>query len=487
MSIYDETSLNLSGVGAAEQLRAETVSPGFIEMLGAKPLAGRFFVDGDDSPGITPPVVISERLWRQRFGGSRSIVGTTLTLDGQQAVVVGVAERGFHGLSFEADIWATLLPFSPGSADDRGSRWLAALSRLAPGVSRDVAQRELEAVTTAMEVELPQTNAERRADVITLHEYFLDSSRVLLLALLAAVGVLLMIVCVNVLSLQLVRGLARDQEVAIRYSLGARRSRVVRQLVTESLVLAGVGGMAGILMAWSGTRSIVALVPAGVIPPYAGIALDLRVLSVSVVLIALAGVLSGLLPAIRSSHSSLAGSLRSGDRGGAQGSNHHGYSLQHVLVATEIGLAVALMLGGAVMIRSLRAQLAVDPGFDPSNVVAARLFLSAEQYEDPQSRVLFADRVLEAMRRRPGVEAVAIGSDAPLGGNTSAGLLRVPEYDADERIRYYRHMVSPAFFDAIGLKVIRGRGFEETDVAGSTPVAIGPAADRSRRDRDLES
>jgi predicted permease len=472
ISVYNETTLNLSGEGTAEQLEAETVSAGYFEILGATTLMGRFFTTADDVPGITPPVVISHRLWRERFGGARDMVGRTLTLDGRQSIVIGVAAPGFRGLSFDTDVWATMLPFSPGLADDRGSRFMAVIARLAPGVTREAAQSELEAVTIALEAEYPQSNTDRRADIITLHEYFLQSARVLMLALLAAVGLLLVIACLNVLNLQLVRGLGRNQEIAVRYSLGARRSRVVRQLLTESLVLAALGGVAGTAVAWWGMRALVALVPPGVIPGYASVGLDARVIVMTVLLVTIAGVLSGSLPALRSAKHGLSGALRSADRSGGETASRRSVGLQHGLVAVEVGLAVAIMIGAMVMVRSLQAQLRVDPGFDPDDVVAARVFLPGTSYPDAQARNAFVERLLESLNGRPGIVHVAVGSDAPLRGNNSASIVRLPEAPDAEGIRYYRHMVTPSFFDAVGIAVVSGRAFTAADVNGAPPVAI---------------
>jgi len=472
VSVYDESTLNLSGVGAAEQLEAETVSPGYFEMLGAEPVRGRLFIADDDRPGITPPVVISHDLWQNRFGGDPDIVGRTLTLDGRQATVVGVTQPGFHGLSFDTDVWSTLLPFNPGSETSRGSRWLAALVRLSPGTTGESAQRDLQAVTAAMETEFPETNTGRRADLTTLHDYFLGSSRTLLLALLGSVVVLLVIACVNVLNLQLVRGFARGPEIAVRYSLGARRARVVRQLLTESVLLASLGGVAGMLAAWWGTRLLVARIPAGVIPAYAHVAIDGRVLAVATVVVVLAGVLSGLLPALRSTRRGLADALRGAERSVQERAGGRRFGVQQLLVAIEVGLAVALMLAATVVIRSLRAQLGVDPGFRPDDVVAARVFLPGEGYPDSDARRLFVTRVLADLRGVGGIEQVAAGSDAPLRGNTAAAILRVPEARGDEGVRFYRHMVTPGFFDALGIRVVAGRGIEPTDVDGSAPVAV---------------
>jgi predicted permease len=327
-------------------------------------------------------------------------------------------------------------------------------------------------VTLALENEFPGSNTDRRADVNTLHRYFLDSARTEMLALLAAVGVLLLIACVNVLNLQLVRGLTRDQEVAVRYSLGARRGRVFRQLLTESLVLASMGGLAGIVAAIWGTRFLVALVPAGVIPAWADVGMDARVIGATLILITLAGVVSGTLPAWRSTTRGLAGSLRSADRSGAEGGARGTYGIQHALVAIEVGLAVALMLGAVVMVRSLRAQLDIDPGFDPSSATVTSVFLPGETYPDAGARRVFVDRLLQSLRDMPGIEQVAIGSDAPLRGGYSAAILSVPGARGDEGIRYYRHFVTPGYFETLGIDIIRGRAFGPTDVDGAPGVAI---------------
>jgi predicted permease len=472
VSLYDETTLNLSGTGPAEQLESETVSPGYLEMLGAEPERGRLLLPEDDRPGITAPVVISYDLWQNRFGADPGIVGRSLTLDGRSAVVVGVTGAGFHGLSFDTDVWSTLLPFSPGSETSRGGRWLAALVRLSPDATRESAQRDLERVTAALETEFPETNAERRADITSLHDYFLGSARVLMLALLGSVGVLLLIACVNVLNLQLVRNLARGPEIAVRYSLGARRARVVRQLLTESLVLAALGGVAGVFAAWWGTRLLVARVPSGVIPAYAHVALDARVLAVAALIVLGSGVLSGLFPALRSSRRGLADALRGADRTVVERTAGRHFGVQQVLVGVEVGLAVALMLAATAMVRSLRAQLGVEPGFRPDGVVAARVFLPGETYPDASARRLFVSRVLDGLRGLGGIEQVAVASDAPLRGNNAAAILRVPDARGDEGIRFYRHMVTPGFFDAVGIRVVRGRGLEPTDADGSEPVAV---------------
>jgi predicted permease len=219
-------------------------------------------------------------------------------------------------------------------------------------------------------------------------------------------------------------------------------------------------------------KSIAALVPDGVIPAYATVSLDPRVLAVAAALVAVAGVLSGSLPAVRGSRQEPGAALRSADRSGANDDGGRTFGLQHGLVAVQVALALALMLGAAGMIRSLRAQLRIDPGFEPDGVVAARVFLPRESYPDGAARLRFRDRVLEGVRGRPGVRSVAVGSDAPLRGNTSAAILRVPEARGEEGIRFYRHMVSAGFFETIGARIERGRGFEPTDVDGAPPVVV---------------
>lgn len=309
ISIYDDTTMNLGGPGGAGILETEIVSPGYFRLLGVSPQLGRGLLPEDDVPGATPAVVISHGLWHERFGGAADVIGRSIVLDDRQALIVGVMPEGFRGLSFEAQAWATLLPFAPDAAEDRGSRWLAAIGRLRPGMSLEGALADLRDVARRLEKEYPDNNRERSADLVSLHDFYLGTTRMLLLVVLGAVGFLMLIACVNVINLQIMRGIGRRGEVALRHALGAGRRRLVGQFTTEAAVLAVLGGIFGVAVARLGTGSLLSLVPAGVLPSYVEVSIDGRVLLFAAAVVALTGILSGVVPALRGTRHGLAHEL----------------------------------------------------------------------------------------------------------------------------------------------------------------------------------
>ncbi len=474
VSIHDAAPYNLADRAGAEQVTGEMVSSSYFTLLRLRPQLGRLLEPADDVIGAAPATLISHDLWTRRYAASPDVIGQAVRIDGRSATIVGVLPRGFRGLSMDVDLWITLPPFGPDAVDSRGGRWLGALARLAPGVSQARAQADVESATQQLERLYPETNTDRRADVVALRDSYLtgaralDDTRALLLTVAGAVLMLLLIACVNVTNLQLVRGLSRAGEVAVRYALGAGRSRVIRQLMTEAIVLALAGGVIGIMLAAVATRSLLALLPADVLPPYASIDIDARVVFFALVLVTAAGVLSGLVPALRSTRAGLAADLRGFDRTAGAGGRRA--RLQRGLVAAEVALALSLMAGAALMIRSLQAQLAIDAGFDARNVMVGRVMLLGEEY-DTDGRRRFVSAVLERLERDPEVEHAAITTDAPLRGYTSASILELPDRP-DDAIRYYRHIVTPEYFDALGIEILRGRGFTDADRDDSPPVVV---------------
>jgi predicted permease len=469
ISIYDETALSLSGMGPAEMLESEIVSPGYFRLLGVAPQLGRGLLPEDDIPGATPAIVISHGLWQERFGGARDVVGRTVVLNDRQSVVVGVMPEGFRGLSFDTQVWATLLPFEPEAATERGDRWLWAIGRLGPGVSAEAAQADLWNVARHLEDQYPDDNRERSADLASLHDFYLGTTRTLLLAVLGAVGFLMLIACVNVINLQIMRGIGRRGEVALRYALGAGRRRLVRQFTTEAAVLAFLGGSAGVVIAWLGMNSLISLVPAGVLPGYVDPSINGRVLIFASCIVALTGIVSGIVPALRGTRRGLAEDLRA-QASGTAAARTGSAGLQRVLIAVEVALAVALIGGAILMVRSLAEQLAVPPGFRPDNVLAAGVVLTGDEYTE-DARIRFATQLIDSLEALPGVASAAIGSDAPLRGFASASIL-IAEGRPDDRIRYYRHRVTPEYFSTLGIAMVRGRGFLPTDDADAPGVAI---------------
>ncbi len=473
--VYDESTLSLSGGGEAALLESETVSPGFFEMLGVAPARGRVFGARDDVVGAAPAAVVSHELWRDRFGADPALIGRTLTLDGTATMVIGIMPPGFRGLSFDTEIWVTLLPTAPGLVENRGTRWLMALGRLKPGVDVEAAQADLGSVADRLRARYPDLNDDRHATLFPLRDYYLGNGRTLMHVLLGAVAFLLLIACVNVTNLQLVRGVYRRRETAVRHALGARRLHVVRERMAEALVLAFVGGALGLVLARVGVEALAPLVPDGVLPSYAEVGLDVRAFAFALAVTLLAGLVAGALPALSGAARRPADALRGGGGGsrtqaGDGGPGGH-MRLHRMLVAGEVAMALALMVGAGLMVRSLRAQLDVEPGFRADGVLAARLYLPPGEYGRP-ARVRFVDALVERVHALPGAADVAVGFDSPLRGNSGASYVFV-EGRPDERIRFYRHHVSPAYFRTLGIPIVRGRGFTAADADEDAPgVAV---------------
>jgi putative ABC transport system permease protein len=485
LASYNEISLNIGNAGE-EPMRAdaEIVSADFFRVLGVSAAQGRTFLAEEDRvPDARPVVVIGHDLWQSRFGGTEPIVGRSMTVNGRDFTIVGVMPRGFRGLSFDTEIWVPLMMVSTirpvSTLESRSSRWLRVVGRVKSGSSLADAQRDLDRVAAELAREYPETNNDRGASVTSLRTYYLGTTRTLLLALFGAAGFLLLIACANVMSLQLVRADGRGREMALRTALGANRRRLVRQLVVEGLVLAAAGAAVGVLLSLWGIATLLPLAPAGLLPPYAEVTVDGRVLAYTVLITALAGIVFGLAPAMARSRSDLVTSLKDGVPSVAAGlGSLRRLRAQQVFVVAEVALALVLLTGATLMVRSLREQLRVDPGYRPEGVVAARLALPLERYRD-RERIQFAERLVERMRALPGVTAAAVGADLPMRGNMSAGYLT---YDGGptDGVHYARHRVSPEFFTTLGIPILRGRAFAPTDGPDAPLVAVVSASTARR-------
>src|ERR1043165_8644514 len=324
VSVFDPISLNLRTADGPARIAAERVNAGYFTLLGARPALGRVFTPGEDAvPDAHPVAVLSHALWRRHFPDRASPVGAVVTLNDRPFTAIGVMPEDFKGLSFSAELW---VPVSMISVDNpvslltnRGTRWLGALGRLRDGVSRAQAQRDLEAVAARLAEQYPDYNRDRSVTLLSLEENSLGSTAGLFSALFEAVVLVLLIACANVMSLQLARATSRDREIALRLALGAGRRQLVRQLLTEGMVLAGLGGAAGVLLAYWGLRLLVPLAPAGLLPPYARLGVDGRVLGFTTAITVLAGIACGLAPLLRRRGRDLADSLREGARAASSG------------------------------------------------------------------------------------------------------------------------------------------------------------------------
>jgi putative ABC transport system permease protein len=482
VSVFDQLSLNFRTESGADRVQGEMVDPSYFSIVGVRPQLGRVFAAEENAtPDAHPVAVISDGMWRDRFAGDPAIVGRAITINDRALTVIGVLPPGFRGMSFTADVWVPTMMMSlnsnPRVLRDRGTRWLAAVARLGDRVSLIDAQHELDGIAGQLAKEYPQTNTDRGVRVFSLRENYLGTTRALLLSLFGAVGLFLLIGCANVVSLQLVRAASRRQEIALRLALGANRQRLVQQLVAEGLVLSLAGMALGLVMAFWILGGLTTLLPQGVLPPYAHPTIDPRVLGFSMGLAILCGVAFGLIPAMQSSRLELVGALKEGRRASGSGvGSLRRPGAQQLLVVAEIALALVLLVGAGLLVRSLKRQLDVDPGFRPEGVLTARLALPPQRYAPPL-RAQLVEQLLARLAAVPTVRSAAAGSDIPLAGNSSAAILYVP--DAGRDLRFYRHYVSNDYFTTLGISMVRGRPFGVEDAGdSSTSVIVNDATAR---------
>ena len=466
-------TLNLSGDGGEpERLPAARVSANYFDVLGARPFQGRGFAPGEDQPNAPLVAILSEELWRRRFGGDPGIVGRSITLDGQPRTVVGVLKRG-EQLPGAADVWVPLV-FSKDEMGQRGAVWFAAIARLAPGATLERAKAELDVIGRRLSTQYPEDNAGyfKTMTVESLLERTIGPTRRPMLILLGAVLLVLLIACVNVANLLLVRAAAREGEIVIRASLGAGRGRIVRQLLTESLVLALAGGAAGVgLAAWL-TRFLVTRAPRD-IPRLEEIGLDGTALLFALVVSLLTGVLFGLAPAIQTSRADLSAALREGTRGSK---GRAGTLVRSLLVALEMAFAVMLLAGAGLLIRSFGRLQQVDPGFNPKGVVSFRIDLPTTKYSDDPKLRSFTSALMERVERLPGVTAsAATVYGLPFEGNVNVLTFDVvgrppkpPGQEDSMRIA----AATPGYFRTMGIPVRRGREFTAQDRNGGQQAVV---------------
>ena len=480
VAAYDEWRPNLTGVGEPELVDAATVNADFFDVLGVTPAAGRFFREEEDIDGRDRVVVLAHGFWQRRFGGEPAIVGTTIALNGNPHTVVGVAPAGFEDPKLSGPSWGDPqlwrpLGFGGLSAEagpSRGSSSYVAIARLAPGATLEAARSELEVLSARLEREFPDANTGVGMALVPIRESIVGDVRASLLLLLAAVGVLLAIAAANVGNLLLGRAAERRREVALRVALGASRGRVVRQIVTETLVLALVGGAAGTAVALVGTRSIVAL-GEQFVPRGTDLTVNATVLGFALVVTLLTGLLCGLFPALSAASADLRGSLGETDRGGTHG--RRSVRLRSGLIAAEVALALLLLVGAGLLAKSLWQLMRVDVGIEPTNVLTFELSPPLSSYPDDESVTAFYAALLEQLAALPGAERVAGVNIAPLTGSFDGNTLRPvdrPEPPPGQRLSAEVRTVTPGYFATVELALREGRLLEDSDRAGAPTVAV---------------
>jgi putative ABC transport system permease protein len=462
--LYDEIDLNMSLDGAsAVRVDAEMVSAGYFQMLGAQAALGRTFRSDEDAvPDQHPVAVISDGLWRTAFASDPAVFARRVTLNDRAMTIVGVMRPGFAGLSYDTDVWVPSMMVSlttpPATLQNRGNRWLAALTRLKDGVTRDTAQADIDAVAVSLEKQFPDTNTGRGAQLVTLDRYYFGDTAGMLQMLFAAVILFLLVACSNVAALQLARSTSRRHETAVSLALGATRKHLARQLAAEAAVLGIAGALLGLLLASWMLSGIRALQPDGALPAFVEPALDMRAMAFATVMALVSAVIAGIMPALASPSAHLSDALRTSARAVRGGLGRIARPApQQILVVAQVAMALALLLGAGLVIRTLQTQLRVPLGFMPERVTSARVTLTGARYAPLPARVDFARRLEAALSALPGVESALITDGLPFAGSSATIVVREP--DLTERVRAYVHSVSPAYFRTLGIPVVAGRSF----------------------------
>jgi predicted permease len=463
----------LTGRGEPQRIFAPAASANFFSVLGVEPLLGRTFREGEDKPGAERVTVLTYGMWRQVFGGDPGVIGQTLTVSNNQYTVVGVLPPSFQFALRQADLWLPYQP-TPNQLSRRFMHGTNLIGRLRPGVSLEQAHAETSAITQRIAEEHKESHADTRLLLTPLQEQVTGSVKPALLALLAAVGFVLLMVCANVASLLLARSLARQKEIALRAALGATRGRVIRQLLTEATLLSSLGGLGGLLVARLGLDALVAALPQNqlaVMPFFETLRLDPGILLVALALALLTGLVFGLAPALQASRIDLQGALKEGGRvsGGVARQR-----LRSALVGVEIALAVVLLVGAGLMMKSLLRLMQANLGFDPTNVLTMTVVLPAGKYTDPNRMDAYYQQLQERLAALPGVAGAGAVSQLPLQpGNTTRFIVEgepvpPPGQETEANIR----VASASYFPALGIPLAQGRNFAESDKADATRVVI---------------
>jgi predicted permease len=479
IGVYRRQSYNLTGSGEPERLIGAQVSADVFAALRVSAARGRVFSNDEDKPGADPVVVLSHGLWQRRFGGDPGILDQSLALDGRSFVVIGIMPSDFQFPFRATELWTSAGQASenPGWQNRGNHPGLTGIARLKLGVTVEQAREDMEIVAANLERQYPDANAGSRVTIISALENAVRSSsageriRPALLVLLAAVGFVLLIACANVANLLLARATTRQKEIAIRTALGASRRRIVRQLLTESVLLSVAGGALGLLLARWGVKLIIAISPNS-IPRSREINLDGRVLAFTVGVSVLTGIIFGLVPALQSSKPDLNETLKDAGRG-STGSRH---LFRGGLVVSEVALTLVLLVGAGLMIRSFYRLQQVDPGFNYDHLLTFSVSLPTKQYPEDQQKINFYEQLAEKIRTLPGVQTVGGSSGLPLGNNgRQQTLFRVdgqPEPEPGQTPVTDACIATPDYFEAMGIALLKGRNFSEQDVKGGPRVTL---------------
>ncbi len=470
MAAWTDGQMSLTTANQPEQVQADICTPSFLHVLGQPMLFGRDFLPEEGELGKNFETILSYRLWKNRFGGDRKILGQQVRMDGQQYTVVGVLAPGATD-RVQSQLYVPLA-FKPEQINHE-FHWILIMARLKPGVTVAQANADMDSVTRHIAEAYPKSNQGWGATVEPLQNDFLSKdTRRSLWMLLGAVGFVLLIACANVANLLLARGTVRQKEVAVRSSLGATRGQLFSQFLTESLVLASIGGALGIGLAWGLLQAIVALLPPFTLPSETDTRLNIAVLLVTVGATMLAGVLFGWVPAFQAARLNLNDTLKEGGRTGVSVGKHR---VRHGLVLVEFALALTLLAAAGLAVHSFWNLTHVDMGFRTDHILAFNLPMPGERLTAPEQITAFYRELVERVQALPGITAASVSTGMPVQG-TNFGMpfdiVGKVVADRSQRPGAGFNMVSPGFFPAFGIRISRGRAFTEADTAGGLPVAV---------------
>lgn len=476
MSAFYAGRYNLTGLGNPEEVTGMAASTPFFDVLGSRPLLGRTFTQEDGVRGKDDVAVLSYGFWQKHFGGDRNVIGKTFALDGVPQTVIGVMPQGFDFFVQEnafvkkaPEFWLPVA-FGPNSRV-RSGRFMSAIGLLRPGVTLAQARADMDSLGTRLEQQYPDFNKGWSINLVPLHQQFSGDLKPALMILLGAVGFVLLIACANVANLLMARAVSRQREFAIRAALGAGRLRIMRQLLTESLLLASAGCVIGLLLARWGIEILLTLSPRDMLSLTA-VSMDKRVLGFAVLVSVVTSLIFGLLPAVESSRRQTSESLKEGGRGNTGSRSQRALNW---FVVAQVALSLMLLVGSGLMIKSLRRLQAVDPGFDRTNVTTVAVSLPRSKYPESQQKIDFFKRLLTNIRQLPGVTAAGIGSGPPFAGIPAGTKFTIEGRPAvaasDEAVTDVR-MVDQEYFKTLGIPLLKGRNFTDREVEQETHVVI---------------
>ena len=476
MAAFSWDNLNLTGNGDPEKIQGFAVSANFFDVVGVKPVVGRAFLPEEEQPGREHTAILSYGLWQRRFASDPGILGKALQLDGKSFTIVGVSPRNFD-FPMTAEIWVPLA-MDPKQKTLRSEHYLTIAGRLKSGTSIASARAEMQTIAHRQQDAYPETNKGRDVRVLSIREFVSGAlTRQYTIMLLCASLFLLLIAAANVANLQYARAAEREREIAVRLALGAGRLRLIRQLLTESVLLGLLGACLGLVLAKIGLMLILTAMPPEVAKYIAGwkeIGLDLRALAFTIGIAAMAGIVSGLAPAVRSTRTGLSQGLKEGGRGSSAGIARR--RTRGILVVSEVSLALILLVGAGLMVRGFRALLDVNRGLSPETLLTMRVTLPEARYKEARQQYSFYDQALAGIQTIPGVESATLATSVPFGNSsTSLGTLSIeglPAPAPGEQRSALLQTISPSYFHTMRIPLRQGREFAETDGPDSMPVAI---------------